>query len=73
MKKANQEKEQTEVVFIPKAYKGDDAQYVAVNGRRILVRKGEPVSLPKPFAEVVKNSFAAAKRAEDYIAQNSKE
>lgn len=73
MKKANQEKEQTEVVFIPKEHKGDDAQYVAVNGRRILVRKGEPVSLPKPFAEVVKNSFAAAKRAEDYIAQNSKE
>lgn len=54
-------------VFIPKESKHDDALYVAVNGQRLLVRKGEPVSLPRRFAEVINNSFAAAKRAESYI------
>lgn len=56
-----------ETVFIPKASKYDDALYVAVNGRRILVKKGEPVLLPAMFAEVVNNSFAAAEKADAYI------
>ncbi len=56
-----------ETVFVPKTSKYDDALYVAVNGRRILVKKGEPVQLPAMFAEVVKNSFAAAEKADAYI------
>ena len=56
-----------ETVFVPKASKYDDALYVAVNGRRILVKKGEPVLLPAMFAEVVHNSFAAAEKADAYI------
>ena len=57
----------TEEVFIPKTSKHDDAQYIAVNGRRMLVKKGETVLLPKPFAAVVKASFAAKAQAERYI------
>lgn len=64
-KKAAAEKTQT--VFIPRESKHDDALFVAVNGQRLLVRKGEPVALPEKFAEVINNSFAAAKQAESYI------
>lgn len=67
MKKTENTKEQYETVFIPKEHKNDEAQYVAVNGQRILVRKGEAVSLPKRYAEVIKNSFSAAKEAESFI------
>ena len=60
-----------EIVFLPKEYKGDDEQYIAVNGQRILVRKGEPVALPKKFAEVIRNSLAARKEADAFIASNA--
>lgn len=59
--------EDTETVFIPKESKHDDALYIAVNGRRMLVKKGESVALPKAFAAVVKASFAAKAQAERYI------
>ena len=59
--------EETETVFIPKESKHDDALYIAVNGRRMLVKKGEPVSLPRPFAAVVKASFAAKAQADRFI------
>ncbi len=68
--KASEKKETGEVleeVFIPKTSKHDDAQYVAVNGRRLLVKKGETVRLPAAFAEVIRNSEAAAARAESFI------
>ena len=69
MKKENAApvREETETVFIPRESKHDDAQYIAVNGRRMLVKKGEPVALPKPFAEVVKAMFEAKAQAEKYI------
>ena len=60
--------EGTRTVFIPKEYKHDDSLFVAVNGERLLVRKGEPVTLPVRFAEVIENSAQASKRAERYIA-----
>ena len=59
--------EETETVFIPRESKHDDALYIAVNGRRMLVKKGEPVQLPRAFAAVVKASFAAKAQAERYI------
>ena len=69
MKKANviKKNEDTETVFIPKESKHDDALYIAVNGRRMLVKKGEPVALPKAFAAVVQASFDAKRTAEKYI------
>lgn len=71
MKNNNEKK--TQAVFIPKLSKNDDSLYVAVNGRRILVKKGETVELPLPFAEVIENSLAAAKRAESFIEAVSSE
>jgi len=61
-------KTQTKEVFIPKEYKRDDSLFVAVNGERILVRKGETVTLPLKFAEVIENSAAARREAEKFIA-----
>lgn len=60
-------KNTTETVFIPKMSKHDDSLFVAVNGQRILVKKGEPVVLPSRFAEVIRHSEEAAKFAENYI------
>ena len=54
-------------VFIPRENKHDDALFVAVNGQRLLVKKGEPVTLPQRFAEAVENSFRAQREAESYI------
>ena len=69
----NEPAEVLEEVFIPKSNKHDDAQYVAVNGRRILVKKGEVVKLPAAFAEVIRNSETAASHAESFIESVSAE
>ena len=66
MKKKN--KCTTETVFLPKLSKNDDALFVAVNGKRILVKKGEYVELPAAFAEVIHSSRRAQAQAEKYIA-----
>jgi len=75
MKKQNVTAKKTtetlEPVFIPKKDKHDDSLFVAVNGRRILVKKGETVSLPAPFAEVIRNSFIAEEQAEKFISSVS--
>ncbi|MBR3975985.1 MAG: hypothetical protein IKJ88_09005 [Clostridia bacterium] len=75
MKKQNVTAKKTtealETVFIPKKDKHDDSLFVAVNGRRILVKKGETVSLPAPFAEVIRNSFIAEQQAEKFISSVS--
>ena len=57
----------TEVIYIPKLYKNDDSLFVAVNGKRILIRKGEQVEVPVQFAEVIKNSLAAQNEAQRFI------
>ena len=69
----NEPAEVLEEVFIPKSNKHDDAQYVAVNGQRILVKKGETVYLPKKFAEVIRHSEEAAACAESFIESVSAE
>ena len=54
-------------VFIPKEGKGDDERFIAVNGRRLLVKTGMTVFLPPEFAEVIANSQAQAVAADAYI------
>ena len=39
----------------------------------MLIKKGESVMLPVPFAEAVENSFAAKREAESFIESVSKE
>jgi len=60
-------------VFIPKNSRNDNERYVAVNGRRILVRTGEPVSVPLAFAEVIERSQKMDRQNDDYIARNRRE
>lgn len=67
MKKNPAAEPATVPVFIPKTDKNDDAQFVAVNGRRMLIRKGETVEVPPAFAEVIAHSVQAGMEAERYI------
>ncbi|MBR3767928.1 MAG: hypothetical protein IKL10_06790 [Clostridia bacterium] len=71
MKKIIEKK--TKTIFIPKLHKNDDALFVGVNGKRILVKKGETVELPVHFAEVIENSMKAQKEAESFIERSSSE
>jgi hypothetical protein len=63
--------EEYEEIFIPKTSKDDDAQFISVNGKRILVKKGMPVKVPKAHAEVWKNSQKQTAKNDEYIAENS--
>ena len=68
MKKTeNKSAKLTKTVFIPKLHKNDDSLFVAVNGKRILVKKGVAVELPLAFAEVIENSEKASRKAEQFI------
>lgn len=60
-------------VFVPKESKHDDSLFVAVNGKRMLIKKGETVMLPAPFVEAVENSVNARREAESFIDSVSKE
>lgn len=63
----NKTKAITRTVYVPKTHKNDDAVYVSVNGKAILVKKGETVELPVCFAEVLENSALAQSAAERFI------
>lgn len=58
-------------VYVPKERKGDDALFVSVNGRRIMIRKGETVRVPAMYAEVLENSRRMAKAADKFIEANA--
>lgn len=59
--------EETEEVRLPKAPKTEqNFQFVGVNGKTFQVPRGTTVSVPKPVAEVLRNSEAARAEAEEY-------
>lgn len=60
-------------VFIPKLHKNDDALFVAVNGKRMLIKKGETVQVPREFYEVIENSRRQTEEAEQFILSNVNE
>ncbi len=60
-------------VFIPKLHKNDDALFVAVNGKRMLIKKGETVNVPREFYEVIENSRKQSLEAEQFILSQSRE
>ena len=64
---AEPEKPRTETLLIPLDPNGtSDSVFLCVNGRNMLVRRGEPVEVPPEFAEAYCNSQkqeAAAMRA----------
>ncbi len=63
----------TKTVFIPRLGRNDTERYIAVNGKRMLVRTGEAVELPAEFAEVIENSMAMDACSDEYIAMNRRE
>ena len=63
----------TKTVYIPKMGRNDNERYVAVNGKRILVRTGVAVEVPLPFAYVIENSLSMGVRSDAYIAENRRE
>ncbi|MBQ8429088.1 MAG: hypothetical protein IJX30_03215 [Clostridia bacterium] len=52
-------------VYIPKTGKGDEFQFVAVNGESLYVKKGVSVELPQRFAEVIDNMLACLEAADE--------
>lgn len=50
------EKEKMVKLTLPIINENDMTQYVAVNGRSFLIRRGEEVKVPECVAEVLKNS-----------------
>ncbi len=57
-------------VYIEKRGRYDSERYVAVNGRRMIVKCGTYVDVPAEFAEVIEHSCDQDKLADEYIAKN---
>ena len=55
-KKETPKKEKMVKVLLPLLENGDTEQYVAVNGRSFLIRRGEEVEVPECVAEVLRLS-----------------
>ena len=66
-------KSKTLTVFIPRLHKNDDALFVADNGKRMLIKKGETVQVPPEIYEVIKNSERQSASAESFIQSRSRE
>ena len=60
-------------VFIPENGRNDNERYVAVNGKRILVRTGEPVAVPLAFAYVIEHSQRMDRQSDEYISENRRD
>lgn len=60
-------------VFIPKNGRNDNERYVAINGKRILVRTGTAVRVPAHFAEVIEQSQRMDRCSDEYIAKNRRQ
>lgn len=61
-------------VFIPKERndKPDAGEWVCVNGKPFLIKKGETVMVPKAVAEVINHSNTARDKAAEYKANAAK-
>ena len=60
-------------VFIPKRGRNDNERYVAVNGKRMLIRCGESVNVPYEFKEIIEQSQMQDRISDAYIAENRKD
>lgn len=66
-KKAEKPKKEKMVkVLLPLLENGDTEQYVAVNGRSFLIRRGEEVEVPECVAEVLRLSEKQKREAYRY-------
>lgn len=65
-KKEKPKKEKMVKVLLPLLENGDMEQYVAVNGRSFLIRRGEEVEVPECVAEVLRLSEDQKREAYRY-------
>lgn len=65
-KKEKPKKEKMVKVLLPLLENGDTEQYVAVNGRSFLIRRGEEVEVPECVAEVLRLSEKQKREAYRY-------
>ena len=54
-------------VFLPRDKHKESHQFVAINGRAYLVKRGEQVMVPKPVFDVLQESMAADNKTMDMI------
>lgn len=54
-------------ITLPRAT-GDEAkeEFVGLNGKAYLIRKGIPVSVPRPVAQIIRESFRQQERQERF-------
>jgi hypothetical protein len=57
-------------ITIPKRHRTDTQRFISVNGERVLVQTGIPVTIKRKFAEVIANGVEADYQAEKYILDN---
>ena len=67
------EKKNTTAVGIPKRGRNDNFRYVAINGKRMLIKCGEVVEVPADFAAVIEQGQKQDAESDDYIASNRRE
>lgn len=62
--------EEMETIVIPMTDEDKDDKFLCINGRGIYVKRGEAQKVPKPYAELWKNSQMQASRAMRYQMEN---
>jgi len=65
--------ENKKIVYIPKRGRNDNFRYVAINGKRMLIRCGEPVEVPADFAAVINQGLKQDDESDSYIASNRRD
>ena len=63
----------TKAVFIPKRGRNDNFRYVAINGKRMLIKCGEVVEVPEDFAAIIEQGQKQDAESDNYIASNRRE
>ena len=63
----------TKAVFIPKRGRNDNFRYVAINGKRMLIKCGEVVEVPEDFAAIIEQGQKQDAESDNYIASNRHE
>ncbi len=57
--------------FYPRRDRTHTQQFVSVNGENALIQTGVPIKIKRKFAEVLDNSLAMEKFADEYIDTNA--
>ena len=67
------DKKNTKMIYIPKKGRNDNFRYVAINGKRMLIKCGEAVEVPADFAAIIEQGLMQDEESDNYIASNRRE